>query len=52
MSNESEDPRLEDLDEEIDAIRRRLPDNPGLDIPDPDVHPLFPADDDEGETRT
>lgn len=41
------DPRLEDIGDEVDEIRRRLPDNPGLDVPDPDVQPIFPADENE-----
>jgi hypothetical protein len=46
MPDEDPDPRLDELQEEIDTIRRRLPDEPGLDIPDPDIDPIYP---DEGE---
>lgn len=46
-TNEEPDPRLDEIQEEIDQVRKRLPDNPGLDVPDPDVRPVFPADEDE-----
>lgn len=39
-----DDPRFEEIQEEVDAIRRRLPDNPGLGIPDPDIKPVMPED--------
>ena len=39
-----DDPRFEEIQEQIDAVRRRLPDNPGLDIPDPDVMPVMPPE--------
>ena len=42
-----DDPRFEEIQEEVDAIRRRLPHNPGLHIPDPDAHPMFPAGDED-----
>jgi hypothetical protein len=43
--DEQDDPRLEEIQDEVDEIRRRLPDNPGLDIPDPDVRPVMPPED-------
>lgn len=46
-TTEHTDSRLERIQDEIDAIRQRLPKNPGLDIPDPDTQPLLPADEDE-----
>ncbi len=36
----STDPRLDEIQERIDTIRRRLPDNPGLVIDDPDSRPV------------
>ena len=42
---DTDDPRFEEIQEEVDAIRRRLPDNPGLGIPDPDVEPVMPPED-------
>lgn len=47
----SAEERLEQVQATIDAIRGRLPDEPGFDVPDPDTKPLFPADDD-GPTDT
>lgn len=40
----SEDPRLEEVQEDVDEIRARIPKNPGLDVPDPDVQPVVPAE--------
>ena len=40
---------LDDVQERVDAIRRRVHDDPGFDVVDPDdVPPIFR--DDEGET--
>lgn len=40
-----DDPRFEEIQEEVDEIRRRIPHNPGLGIPDPDVRPVMPPED-------
>lgn len=45
MAENETDPRLEEVQEDIDAVRKRLPDNPGLDVPDPDLKPVFPSED-------
>lgn len=45
MAQDTKDTRLEEIQQEVDEIRRRLPSEPGFDIPDPDVKPLIPADD-------
>lgn len=51
MSTEqTDDKRLEAIQDEIDQIRKRLPDNPGLDIPDPDAQPVLHAEEEAGET--
>ncbi len=42
----SKDPRLEEIQEDVDEIRARLPKNPGLGIPDPDVEPVMGEDED------
>ena len=42
----SEDPRLEEIQEDVDEIRARIPKNPGLDVPDPDVKPVAPVEED------
>ncbi len=49
MATNETDPRLDELQDDIDAVRKRLPDNPGLDVPDPDVKPVFPAEDEDDE---
>ena len=50
MADDKTDTRLEEIQDEVDEIRRRLPHEPGFDIPDPDVRPLFPADDEDEST--
>ncbi len=40
------DPRFEEIQQRIDEIRNRLPKEPGMGIPDPDVHPIMPAEED------
>ena len=45
MATNETDPRLDELQDEIDEVRRRLPDTPGLTVDDPDVKPVYPADD-------
>ncbi len=45
-SDTSEDPRLEEIQEDVDEIRARIPKNPGMDVPDPDVQPVAPAEED------
>ena len=40
-----EDPRLQEIQDEVDEVRARLPKNPGLGIPDPDVEPVMPPED-------
>ena len=47
MAEESTDPRLEDVQERVDEIRDRLPKDPGMTVPDPDVQPLFPEGDED-----
>lgn len=44
--DKSEDPRLEEIQEDVDEIRARIPKNPGFDVPDPDVPTLAPAEED------
>ncbi len=39
------DPRLEDIQERVDAVRNRLADNPGLDVVDKDHVPAYFEDD-------
>lgn len=41
------DPRLDDVQERVDEIRDRLPKEPGMTVPDPDVKPLFPETDED-----
>lgn len=47
----SAEERLEEVQKTVDAIRDRLPDEPGFEVPDADTKPLFPASDD-GPTDT
>jgi hypothetical protein len=42
--NQSADDRLEELQDDIDEIRDRIPENPGLGVPDPDVQPVMPPE--------
>lgn len=44
--DENEDPRFEEIQEEVDEVRARIPKNPGLDVPDPDVQPVAPVEED------
>ncbi len=49
MATNENDPRLDELQEDIDDVRRRLPDNPGLTVSDPDVKPVYPSDEETDE---
>ena len=40
------DPRLEEIQEDVDEVRARIPKNPGMDVPDPDVKPIMPEEED------
>jgi hypothetical protein len=42
----SGDPRLEEIQDEVDEIRARVPKNPGMGVPDPDVKPIMPEEED------
>ena len=44
--DEGTDPRLEDIQDDVDEIRERVPKNPGMGVPDPDVQPLIPEESD------
>jgi hypothetical protein len=41
---QNEDDRLEEIQDDIDEIRDRIPKNPGLGVPDPDVQPVMPPE--------
>lgn len=48
-ADRSDEERLDEVQETVDEIRDRLPDEPGFEVADPNATPLFPADDeDEG----
>ena len=53
MANQTDDPRLEEIQDRVDEVRRRLPDNPGLDVIDEDDVPAYFEDDlpDEGVSK-
>lgn len=40
-----DDPRLEEIQDEVDEVRARIPKNPGMTEPDPDVRPVMPPED-------
>ena len=40
------DPRFEEIQEEVDEVRSRIPKNPGMSVPDPDIHPVMGDDED------
>lgn len=40
------DPRLEEIQDEVDEVRARIPKNPGMGVPDPDVQPVMGEDED------
>ena len=42
----SSDPRLDEIQDEVDEIRERVPKNPGMGVPDPDIEPIMPEDED------
>jgi hypothetical protein len=44
MADET-DPRLEEIQDRVDEVRRRLPDNPGLDVVDDTDVPAYFDDD-------
>ena len=35
------DERLEQIQDDIDEVRARIPKNPGMTVPDPDVKPVM-----------
>ena len=39
MAEQKDDPRFEEIQREIDETRARLPKDPGLGVPDPDIVP-------------
>jgi hypothetical protein len=41
---QNDDDRLDEIQEDIDEIRDRIPKNPGLGVPDPDVQPVMPPE--------
>ena len=43
-AEQQDDPRFEEIQEEIDEVRSRVPKNPGMGVPDPDVQPIIPED--------
>lgn len=45
MAHDKTDIRLEEIQQEVDEIRRRLPHEPGFDIQDPDAKTLYPGED-------
>ena len=45
MTEHEDDPRFDEIQREIDEVRARLPKDPGLGIPDPDIQPVV-ADED------
>lgn len=46
MAHETDpDPRLEEIQDRVDEVRRRLPDNPGMDVVDEDDVPAYLEDD-------
>ena len=44
MPEQKDDPRFEEIQREIDETRARLPKDPGLGVPDPDIVPLADED--------
>ena len=45
-AEQQDDPRFEEIQEEIDEVRARVPKNPGMGVPDPDIQPVIPEDED------
>ena len=45
-AEQQDDPRFEEIQEEIDEVRARVPKNPGMGVPDPDVDPVIPEGED------
>lgn len=55
MAKQTEpDPRLEEIQDRVDEVRRRLPDNPGLDVIDDSDVPAYFEDDlpEEGVSKS
>jgi hypothetical protein len=40
------DERLDRVQDEVDEIRARIPKNPGMGVPDPDIEPVMGEDED------
>jgi hypothetical protein len=40
----TDDPRLDEIQEEIDEVRARVPKNPAMGVPDPDIDPVMPPE--------